>query len=83
MTKMAAMALYGKNHKKSSSPEPAAADLEIWYVALCVRVLPRLFNLSPWVDLDLFYAKIKFGYIGFCMGKSKNYVLFGNYLLQP
>ena len=25
------------------------------------------------------YAKVKFGYIGFCMGKSENYVLFGNY----
>ena len=50
-----------------------------WYVALCTRVLPRLFKLSPWVDLDLFYAKVKFDYIGFCMGESENYVLFGNY----
>ena len=24
------------------------------------------------VDLDLFYVKVKFGYIGFCMGKSEN-----------
>ena len=52
-------------------------NLEIWYVALCTRVLPRLFKLLPWVDLDLFYAKVKYGYIGFCMGKSENYVLFG------
>ena len=34
-------------------------------------VLPRLFKLWPWVDL--FYSKVKFGHIGFCMGKSKNY----------
>ena len=26
-----------------------------------------------------FYAKVKFGHIGFCMGKSENYLLFGNY----
>ena len=34
MTKMAAMPIYGKNLKKSSSPEPN--DLETWYVALCM-----------------------------------------------
>ena len=42
-------------------------------------VLPKLFKLWPWVDLDLFYAKVKFGHIGFCMGKSENYLFFGNY----
>ena len=35
--------------------------------------LPRLFKVWLWVDLDLFYAKVKFGHIGFCMGKSENY----------
>ena len=25
------------------------------------------------VDLDPFYAKVKVGHIGFCMGKSENY----------
>ena len=25
------------------------------------------------VDFDLFYVKVKFGYIGFCMGESENY----------
>ena len=54
-------------------------DLETWYVALCMWVLPRLFKLSPWVDLDPFYAKVKFGHIGFCMGKSENYLIFRNY----
>ena len=54
-------------------------DLETWYVALCMWVLPRLFKLSPWVDLDLFYAKVKFGHIGFYMGKSENYLFFRNY----
>ena len=46
------------------------------YVALCMWVLPRLFKLSPWVDLDPFYAKVKFGYIVFCMGESENYFFF-------
>ena len=40
-----------------------------------MRVLPKLFKLWPWVDLDLFYAKVKFGHIGFCMGKSEIYFL--------
>ena len=54
-------------------------DLETWYVALCMWVLPRLFKLSPWVDLDPFYAKVIFGHIGFCMGKSENHLFFRNY----
>ena len=36
-------------------------------------VLPSLFKLWPWVDLDPFYAKVKSGHLGFCMGKSENY----------
>ena len=35
-----------------------------------MQVLPRLFKLSPWVDLDRFYAKVKFGDIGLCVGNS-------------
>ena len=54
-------------------------DIETWYVALCMGVLPKLFKLWPWVDLDPFYAKVKFGQIGFSMGKSENYLFFGNY----
>ena len=41
-----------------------------------MQVLPRLFKLWLWVDLDLFYVKVKFGYIGFCMGESENYLYF-------
>ena len=39
-------------------------------------VLPKLFKLLPWADLDPFHAKVKFGHIGFCMGKSENYYFF-------
>ena len=35
--------------------------------------LPRIYKLWLWVNLDPFYAKVKFGLIGFCMGKSENY----------
>ena len=51
-------------------------DPETLYVALSMQVLPRLFKLLPWVDLDTFYAKVKVGDIGFCMGKSENYLFF-------
>ena len=72
MTNMAAMPIYGKNIKKSSSPEPT--DRWHWnlHVALSMGVVPRLFKLWPWVDLNPFYAKVIFGHIGFCMGKSEN-----------
>ena len=36
-------------------------------------------KLSPWVDLDQFNAKVKFGDIGFCVGKSEKYLFFRNY----
>ena len=36
-----------------------------------MEVLPKLFKLWLWVDLDPFYAKVKFGHLGFCMGKVK------------
>ena len=44
-----------------------------------MQVLPRLFKLWPRVDLDPFYANVKFGHKGFCMGKSENYLFFGKY----
>ena len=43
--------------------------LETWYAALVTQILPNLFNWWPWVDLDLFYSKVKFGPSCFCMGK--------------
>ena len=45
-TNMAAMPLYGKILKKSSTPKQKKnTDLETWYVALCMGVLPKLFKL--------------------------------------
>ena len=79
MTNMAAMPIYYKNLKKSSSPEPV--DQWPWNLvhSIVYEITTKLFKLWPWVDLDLFYAKVKFGHIGFCMGKSDNYLYFWNY----
>ena len=70
ITNMATMPIYGKILKKSSSPE--AIDRR-QCEALSMQVLQRLFKFLPRVDLDPFYAKVKFRLIGFCMGKSENY----------
>ena len=70
MTKMAAMPIYGKNLKNLHWNQKAD-DLETWYAASCARVLPSLFKWWPWVDHDLFYGKVKFGPLCFCMGKGK------------
>ena len=67
MTKMAAMPIYGKNLKKIYSETD---NFETWYAASGAQVLPSLFKWRPWVDLDLFYGKVKFRPLSFCMGKS-------------
>ena len=33
-------------------------------------------NYNHGLTLTYFYVKVKFGYIGFCMGESENYYLF-------
>ena len=38
-----------------------ADDLESLYAASDTRVLPSLFKWWPWVDLHLFYSKVRFG----------------------
>ena len=70
MTNLAAMPIYGKNLKNLLLQNQQTDDLETLYVALSMQVLPRLFTLLAWVDVDTFYAKVKFGDIGFFMGKS-------------
>ena len=75
MTNMATMPIYAKNLKNLLFQNQLIDDLETWYVALSMGVLPRSFKLWPWIDLDLFYIKVKFGYIGFCMGESEFFFL--------
>ena len=47
-----------------------AYDLETWNVVSGARISPNLFKWRPWVNLDLFYGKVKFGLLCFCMGKK-------------
>ena len=58
-------------------------DLETWYVALSLQVLPKLFRLCPCVDLDPFNAKVKFGHIRFFNGESENLFFRNNCSLEP
>ena len=60
MTKMVAMAIYDKNFKNLYLPNQKADDLETWYLALAIRVLPNLCKWWSCVDLDLFEDKVKF-----------------------
>ena len=45
-------------------------DLEIWHVALGAQALQILYKWWPWVDLYLFYGKVKLGHLYFWMGKT-------------
>ena len=54
---------------------------ETWYVAFGTPAHHSLFKLWPWSDLDLIYGKVKFGYIGFSIGKSEIWIF--QKLLQP
>ena len=58
MTNMATMPIYGKNLKKSSSPEPI--DPWPWNLVCSIMYVSttKVFKLSPWFDLDPFYAKV-------------------------
>ena len=80
MTNMATMPIYGKNLKKSSSS--GAIDWWPWNFVVCSIVYARTTNVVqiitlgwPWPILRQF----RFGHIGFWMGKSENYSLFGNF----
>ena len=72
ITKMAAMSLYGKNPSKVFFRNQLTDFHETWYVALLTPAYHSLLKCWPWVDLDLFYGKVKFGNIGLSIGKSEN-----------
>ena len=52
---------------------------ETWYVALGTPAHHSLFKWWPSSDLDLFYSNVKFGNLGFSMGKCENSGFFRNY----
>ena len=83
MTKMATKPIYGKTWprwpphlymvitgQKSSSPEPTGWFPRNRYVAFGTPAHHSLFKWWPWSDFDLFYGKVKFGNLGFSMGKK-------------
>ena len=70
MTNMAAMPIYGKILKKSSSPEPID-----WWPCIVYASTTKIVQIMtlgwPWPILH----QDQFGHIGFCMEKSENYYL--------
>ena len=79
MIKMAAMPIYGKNLKNLLLWNQKVNDLENRYASSSAQVLPSLLKWWPWVDLDQFLGKVKFGPLCFCMEKRKNNGFFRNY----
>ena len=71
MTKMAAMPIYGKNLKKSSSLEPKADDLETWCASSGARVLPDCSNDDPGLTLTYFTARSNLVPYAFVWEKGK------------
>ena len=67
ITKMTAMLICGKTLKILQNHR--ANCLETWYAASGELVLKSLYIWWPWVDLDLFYGKVRFGPLGFWMKK--------------
>ena len=57
ITNMAAMPIYSKTFKNLLLWNLKASDLESWYAASGIRVLPGMFKRCPWVDRNLFYGK--------------------------
>ena len=80
MTKMAAMPIYGKNLKKSSSLEPI--DRWPWNLVCSIvyasttKDYQGCSNYDPGLTLDPFYAKVKFGHILFLLLQN---LFFGKY----
>ena len=70
MTKMAAMPIYCKTFKNLLLQNQKSYDLETWHVALGTQALQNLYKWWPWVNLDLFYGKVKLGHLYVWMGKT-------------
>ena len=70
MTKMATMAIYGKNLKNLLRNQKVN-DLESGYASPGAWVLPSLLKWWPWVDPDIFYGKVKLVPYAFVWEKGK------------
>ena len=66
------MPIYGKKPFKNLLLQNRRTDFhETWYVALGTPAHHSLFKWWPFVDLDLFYGKVKICNLGFSIGKVK------------
>ena len=72
MTKIAATHIYDKNPSKIFFSDT-------WFVASETPANHSLFKWWPWSDLGQFNGKVKFGNLGFSIGKSENSGCFSNY----
>ena len=54
MTNMVAMPIYGKNLKNLLLQNQQTNDLETWYVASCMKVLPKFLNYDPGLTMTHF-----------------------------
>ena len=59
----------GKTLKNLLLRNQKADDLETCYAASDAQTQSNLFKWWPWIDIDLFYGKVKFGPLCFCMWK--------------
>ena len=76
---MAAMPIYVKKTFKNLLLQNLQADFhEAWYVGMGTPADHSLYKWRPWSDLDLFYSKVKFGNLGFSVGKNENSGFFRN-----
>ena len=75
MTKMAAMPINGRNTEIIFFPGtsgPISTKLGMKHQRL--KLTLSCSNDNPWVELDIFYSKVKFCNLGFYMGKCDNYL---------
>ena len=80
MTKMAAIVKYIVKPIKDFLPWKQWNNFnETWYIASETTANYNLFRLLPWVDLDLFFGKVKFCNLGFYIKKCDSDGFFGNY----
>ena len=84
MTKIAAMPIYGKNPLKIFYPGTSgiiSMKLSMNHQGLPPNIICyiNLLKLLPWVDLDLFFSKVKFCNLGFYIEKYDSDGFFGNY----
>ena len=71
MTNMAAMPIYSKTFEKSSSLESKSRWPWMLVCSIGCSSTTKFIQMMTLIDTDLFYDKVKFGPICFCMEKVK------------